>query len=171
MGDSEIGGSLPESALSRPATAASSSDAILPRSTTPTPVTPDPLEDVADVIWYVLPPSGGQYGPANRDVMRTWLAEGRITPDSQVWREGWRDWKDAVAVFPEAAFPQFRIAEEMPGLDNVLGPSTAAFSMPGSSGHSAVGPRTLLSHTFLLIIVAALGAAVLAAVYFWARFF
>ena len=33
--------------------------------------------------------------------MRGWLAEGRITADTLVWREGWRDWQPAGSVFPQ----------------------------------------------------------------------
>jgi hypothetical protein len=63
----------------------------------------DPLTGSGEMIWYVRPPSGGQFGPAGRDLMRTWLAEGRISADSLVWREGWRDWLEASQVFPQLA--------------------------------------------------------------------
>ena len=53
------------------------------------------------MIWYVRPPSGGQFGPAAGDLMRTWLSEGRVSADSLVWREGWRDWQEAATVFPK----------------------------------------------------------------------
>ena len=33
--------------------------------------------------------------------MRTWLGEGRLGGDSLVWREGWREWQEAAAVFPQ----------------------------------------------------------------------
>jgi hypothetical protein len=61
----------------------------------------DPLAEGGAVVWYVRPVSGGQYGPAGADVMRAWLAEGRIGSDSFVWREGWQDWQVAVDVFPQ----------------------------------------------------------------------
>ncbi|MEE3076688.1 MAG: DUF4339 domain-containing protein, partial [Planctomycetota bacterium] len=53
------------------------------------------------LIWYVRPPSGGQYGPAEGDVMRQWLKEGRVTAESLVWQEGWDEWRSAIEVFPE----------------------------------------------------------------------
>ena len=59
-------------------------------------VKPDPLDEDSQAVWYVRPPSGGQFGPADADVMRTWMKEGRVTADSLVWREGWRDWVEAV---------------------------------------------------------------------------
>lgn len=63
----------------------------------------DPLAEDPQAVWYVRPPSGGQFGPAEADVMRTWIKEGRVTADSLVWREGWRDWAEAVKVFPKLA--------------------------------------------------------------------
>ena len=35
----------------------------------------------SDAVWYVRPPSGGEYGPARGEVMQKWLAEGRRTED------------------------------------------------------------------------------------------
>ncbi len=60
----------------------------------------DPIAESPDAVWYVRPASGGQFGPARGDVMRRWLAEGRVSADSLVWREGWVDWKTAGPVFP-----------------------------------------------------------------------
>jgi hypothetical protein len=63
----------------------------------------DPLAEDSELVWYVRPPSGGQFGPAVASVMKTWLAENRISDDSLVWREGWRDWQTAGDVFPQLA--------------------------------------------------------------------
>jgi GYF domain 2 len=60
----------------------------------------DPIEESPEAIWYVRPPSGGQYGPARGDIMRKWVGEGRVSQDSLVWREGWNDWRTAGQVFP-----------------------------------------------------------------------
>jgi hypothetical protein len=59
----------------------------------------DPFIEAGDVVWYVRPPAGGQYGPANNMIMQRWLSEGRITPDTLIWREGWRDWQEASRIF------------------------------------------------------------------------
>jgi hypothetical protein len=65
----------------------------------------DPLAEAPEASWYVRPPSGGQYGPAKPQTMRQWIDEGRVTPDSLVWREGWPDWKIASETFPNLAGP------------------------------------------------------------------
>jgi len=63
----------------------------------------DPIAEAPDAVWYVRPPSGGQYGPAPGETMRRWIAEGRVSADTMVWRDGWPDWKLASAVFPDLA--------------------------------------------------------------------
>lgn len=64
---------------------------------------PDPIDEAPSAVWYVRPPSGGQYGPARGDILRKWIAEGRVTGDSHVWREGWPDWRLASEVLPALA--------------------------------------------------------------------
>jgi hypothetical protein len=83
----------------------------------------DPLASPESVVWYVRPPSGGQFGPATTEIMRSWLAQGRISPDTLVWREGWPQWKNANEVFP-----QFRAAVPMLGLAQVNVAASAAVS-------------------------------------------
>ncbi len=61
----------------------------------------DAIAEAPDAIWYVRPPSGGQYGPADGDAMRRWIDEGRVSADSLVWREGWDDWRPADVEFPQ----------------------------------------------------------------------
>jgi hypothetical protein len=54
--------------------------------------------------------------------MRTWLSEGRVSADSLVWREGWRDWQEAGSVFPKLRGNQLsELLESMPAA-----PSAAA---------------------------------------------
>ena len=72
----------------------------------------DPLAENSQALWYVRPPSGGQFGPADGNVMRDWLKDGRITADSLVWREGWQDWAQAVTVFPKLALVRFPQEDE-----------------------------------------------------------
>ncbi len=49
--------------------------------------------------WYVRPPSGGQFGPADGKLLGAWIEEGRVTPDSFVWCPGWDDWQLAGEAF------------------------------------------------------------------------
>lgn len=63
----------------------------------------DPIADAPHAIWYVRPPSGGQFGPATGDIMRTWIGEGRVPKDALVWREGWPEWQTASDLFPGLA--------------------------------------------------------------------
>ena len=86
-----------------------------PPLATPAADAPDPLTEAADAVWYVRPTSGGQFGPAGAEVMRTWLAEGRIAAETLVWREGWRDWREAGGVFP-----QLTPAAQCPGLQEII---------------------------------------------------
>lgn len=60
----------------------------------------DPIAEAPNAVWYVRPPSGGQFGPAAGDTMRKWVGEGRVTAESLIWREGWGDWKKANSAFP-----------------------------------------------------------------------
>lgn len=69
----------------------------------------DPIEEDPVAIWYVRPPTGGQFGPADGEVMRQWIAEGRISVNSLVWREGWEQWEEAIQVFPQLS-PQVNAA-------------------------------------------------------------
>lgn len=95
---------VPTAALAMPSVPATpvrpSSAAPVSISTPAQPVVQDPIDEAPEGVWYVRPPSGGQYGPARGDVMRKWIGEGRISADSMVWREGWDDWRSGAAVFP-----------------------------------------------------------------------
>jgi len=65
----------------------------------------DPIDEAPTAIWYVRPPTGGQYGPARGEIMRKWISEGRVSGDSLVWREGWTDWQTAAKLFPALQAP------------------------------------------------------------------
>jgi hypothetical protein len=71
--------------------------------------------------------------------MGTWVAEGRISPDSLIWREGWRDWREAAAVFPQLGGINY-----VPGMQDILPqepleyrPATAPYARPGKSTSGA----------------------------------
>lgn len=73
------------------------------QASAPLPMGVDPISQAPSSIWYVRPPSGGQYGPARGDIMRKWVSEGRVSGDSLVWREGFPEWKTASLLFPSLA--------------------------------------------------------------------
>ncbi len=87
----------------------------------------DPITAAGDVVWYVQPPSGGQFGPATGDILRSWLREGRISADTLVWREGWNDWLEAGTVFPQ-----------LPGSASVI--STPAVMLSAGPATSVAAP-------------------------------
>jgi len=61
----------------------------------------DPIDDAPSAVWYVRPATGGQFGPASGEIMRGWIAEGRVGASSLVWRAGWQEWRAASAIFPQ----------------------------------------------------------------------
>ncbi|QDV68583.1 hypothetical protein Poly24_22930 [Rosistilla carotiformis] len=99
----------PESVPQADPSAATKSDP--PSETAPAELPPDqsqhetsqdessPLAMPVDVVWYVRPPSGGQYGPAGGALMQQWIQEHRVVPGSLVWRDGWSQWREAEDVF------------------------------------------------------------------------
>lgn len=59
-------------------------------------------------VWYVRLVSGEQYGPANSELMSSWIAQGRVPHDSWIWRTGWDNWKIGSEVMEEfEALPAF----------------------------------------------------------------
>lgn len=47
-------------------------------------------------LWY-MNADGQQFGPANTETFASWVAAGRVPPDSLVWRTGWEEWKSGSA--------------------------------------------------------------------------
>lgn len=130
----------------------------------PAPPATDPLSDSADLVWYVRPPSGGQYGPATSPIMRAWISEGRVPPDALVWREGWRDWRQASTVFSH-----LRTDEETELLEAI---SQKSPSLP--HGRAAIAPGSARSRdksTYTAVIALLIVAAILVlAVLLWVVF-
>jgi hypothetical protein len=85
----------------------------------------DALAEAGDVVWYVHPPTGGQFGPAAANVMRDWIAEGRIGANSLVWHEGWAEWERAEDVFPQLSPPHASVRES-DGLRLVVSPARSS---------------------------------------------
>jgi hypothetical protein len=56
-------------------------------------------------VWYVHATNGEQYGPASEQILRNWIAEGRVTDDCLIWRDGWAEWKAANTVIQTPTSP------------------------------------------------------------------
>ncbi len=102
------------------------------------------LLDDPTAVWYVRPPSGGQYGPATGDVLRSWITEARVTPTSLVWRDGWPQWRSASDALVE--FGGNMQAEPKPSMMHVQRPSSSsgnfgAPSVPSLKGDAAIGMK------------------------------
>lgn len=99
-------------------------------------------DDEPDATWYVRPPSGGQYGPASSEVLKQWVAEGRVAATALLWRDGWPQWRDAENVLPE-------LAASLPGSSSPsnwtasFGRATATNAAATESGGSSTGLAVL----------------------------
>lgn len=75
----------------------------------------DAIREEPGAVWYVRPPSGGQYGPAAGKLLGQWVIESRVTRDSLVWRDGWPGWKVAADVFSDFFGSATAIDEQLAG--------------------------------------------------------
>jgi hypothetical protein len=121
----------------------------------------DPFAEAPDAVWYVRPQSGGQFGPATAEVMRTWLAEGRIAAGSLVWREGWRDWQDAAATFPQLAAD-----EELSALSEIAADAGSTVRAI-AAGHHPPARRRDNTTNITVIVVLVLAVIVLLVVFYY----
>ncbi len=150
-------------------------DTATPRSAHATPPNPGGFDSLADsaadseaggndaaltdphLVWYVRPPSGGQFGPATAEILHQWLSEGRITPDTLVWHEGWRDWREARHVFSSFGGTEFPNPEGIsPAADRILSRRTAP-------------PTRRISMWIVLVVIVILIAAVGLTAFFFFR--
>jgi hypothetical protein len=119
-------------------------------------------------VWYVRPSVGGQFGPATEGVFRDWIADGRVTADAYVWREGWPEWKlarEAANVLPAplAATPIAPApAAAPPSLDAAVAVADAS---PAS--RYATRRRRSKKHQLTLAVLMLLAVLVLAGVLAW----
>jgi len=68
------------------------------------PPAPAPAVSPAPIAWHYLS-QGQPQGPISEDVLKGWLAEGRLLPDTLVWNPTLTDWQSAleVGLVPEPA--------------------------------------------------------------------
>jgi hypothetical protein len=100
--------------------------------------------------WYVRPPAGGQYGPASGEVLKSWIAENRVTASTLIWRDGWPQWRSAREILPELAGGTRRSAPIHNGIhsndlfdDPLMAPShVSAQPISGAlNGSAAIGQQ------------------------------
>ncbi|MEM7311863.1 MAG: DUF4339 domain-containing protein, partial [Planctomycetota bacterium] len=87
--------------------------------------------------WYVHAGNGEQYGPADSPTFQTWIAEGRITPDCLVWKDGWPEWQEASTILNQTEEAS-SVAPPAVGLDA----SSERFFLPNENTQS-LAPQTL----------------------------
>jgi hypothetical protein len=113
------------------------------------PVDSSPLDEPG-AQWYVRPPAGGQYGPASGEVLRSWIAENRVTASTLVWRDGWSQWRSARETLPELAGDSRPHAPVHNGIDSndlfddpLMAPSqTPAQPLAGAlAGNASIGQQ------------------------------
>lgn len=119
----------------------------------PHPVGVDPITEAPEMIWYVRPPSGGQFGPAAGDIMRSWLAEGRVSADSLLWREGWRDWQEAGSVFPQLRSGQPTALLEIMPVVSAVKPVAAPSRHARSRRHADGSQLTLIVMVSMAVVI------------------
>ncbi|MDY0165759.1 MAG: DUF4339 domain-containing protein [Thermoguttaceae bacterium] len=113
----------------------------------------DPLAEAGNVVWYVRPPSGGQFGPATSDVMRTWISEGRVSADSLVWREGWRDWLVADKVFPQLGAGKNEFEFKVEPSDSAGNPALGRTRAPRSRRQEVIRQVGIITSLVLAVLV------------------
>jgi len=97
--------------------------------------------------WFLQTPDGSQYGPVPRNELDQWYAEGRISADCQLLKEGQAQWQWASDQFP--ALLQTANATASVGVLSAgllgSGPSGSNAGLLGSSTSGGLSPLTPLS--------------------------
>jgi hypothetical protein len=137
-------------------------------------------------------PDGKEYGPADIEALRAWKAEGRIGPDTLVWREGATDWRPlsqvletgelqaeaalvttvtvaprpspAAGMDPSPTAPPEAASPEAVGAAEASRPATPARTRATSPPRTARRPRP---SPLRVVLPLAIVAAILAAAFFW----
>lgn len=66
-----------------------------------TTISPAPLPSASSDRWYLKTQDGSTYGPVPKAELDTWAAEGRMTAESQLVREGETAWQPARQYYPQ----------------------------------------------------------------------
>ena len=112
----------------------------------------DPIAESPDAVWYVHPKTGGQFGPANGEIMREWIGEGRVAHDSLVWRQGWDHWQNAGKIFSTLGEGRSPDGESVPAIDTIA-TQTPRFRQPKKKKSAAMTVLFLLIACIILFAV------------------
>jgi hypothetical protein len=161
---------VPAAIVEQPETMVPPSTGSVPPNARATPAPVDVINADPSAAWYVRPPSGGQYGPADGHLLHQWIAEGRVAATALIWRDGWAQWRPADEVLAE-------IADELPRHDvgsPAVPPSptggvsrsavtTPAVQTPAITGQSGVGAtrQTRSMHRIFWITLLSISAVIL----------
>lgn len=140
-----------------------------PRVAEPQPAAPSPAPPTAPppappvtppIEWHARTATGEPLGPGSEAALVEWLATGRLTADSYVWRTGWEEWKRVE--FATADLPQ-ATPTGAPLLPTAV-PASPGTKPPGQSAaqryakrRRAAGRRLMFGVTMLGIATIALG--------------
>jgi phage FluMu protein Com len=128
-------------AIPTPSKVASKSSASIPVQR---PVAPTPKSAVTKKMpveqWFVQADDGQQYGPVSRLELNQWHADGRITTETQILREGSEQWQWASDLYPDL-LPAEPAAGGMPDFGAM---TTGGAAPSGGSGpfDFGAGPST-----------------------------
>ncbi|MEO2048953.1 MAG: DUF4339 domain-containing protein [Pirellulales bacterium] len=101
-------------------------------TTTPLPRTTTPEAPDSTSLWYVRNDTDQQFGPVETDVIRQWLAEGRVSSDSWVWRTGWPQWKQADEAFATSVHPPPVQTADESSMESATALTPPATPIPGT---------------------------------------
>ena len=108
----------------------------------------DLLTSDPSATWYVRPPTGGQYGPANGEILRQWIGEGRVAPAALIWRDGWPSWREASEAMPELNTSSPNVSSPNASSPNASSPnasSTTAGAQVATASSQAASPQAAAS--------------------------
>ncbi len=97
------------------------------------------LESEPEAVWYVRPPSGGQYGPASSELLGQWIEEQRVAAAALLWREGWPQWRVARDALPE-------FADRLPAGEDEGESAVGRVAEPSAEGVTSTGSEESGQH-------------------------
>jgi hypothetical protein len=103
-----VGGAATAPAIPTPSRLANKSSGSInvPKLNTPAPTPKSSIKLPSKAVveqWYVQTEDGQQYGPVTRQELDQWYAEGRVTTDTQLLRDGGEQWQWASDLYPDLA--------------------------------------------------------------------